>query len=417
MTQKNSRSRIALDIKDQIAFVRLNRADKLNALDMPMFEAIVKVTKQLKKNKDIRAIILSGEGAAFCSGLDVKSMFKNPLAAVKLLVKPGARVSNLAQDVSFLWREIPVPVIAVTHGKCWGGGFQIALGADFRYSTPDCEFSIMESRWGLIPDMGGTITLRELASIDIIKELAMTAKIFKGEEAKQYGLVTHIFDDPMTEAIKFAELAVDKYPDSPKALRYYFAAKSDEQSLEKIQQAYKKNSDNIELGLLYVDALINSDDLAQALIVSNAINTSVKTPKKAWLQRIAIYRRQGNSLQVLTTIEKWIQANPYHIEPILMISDHYVKQRQADKALQYINKGLSEHHKDNLPLKIVKIQLLLDTGKLYEARKFFEDKQFEVIRPELKSGLEGRIALLDKNFDEATKKLPAFYSAFPTPTN
>lgn len=214
MSKTNQIPRIALEIKDQIAFVKLNRPDKLNALDMPMFEAIVKTTKQLKKNKDIRAIILSGEGAAFCSGLDVKSMFKNPLAAVKLLIKPGTRVSNLAQDVSFLWRDIPAPVIAVTHGKCWGGGFQIALGADFRYTTPDCEFSIMESRWGLIPDMGGTVALRELARIDIIKELAMTARIFKGDEAKQHGLVTHVFDDPMAEAIKFAEEIKKRSPDA-----------------------------------------------------------------------------------------------------------------------------------------------------------------------------------------------------------
>jgi enoyl-CoA hydratase/carnithine racemase len=214
MSTKNQTPRIALEIKDQIAFVTLNRADKLNALDMPMFEAIVNTTKQLKKDKAIRAIILSGDGPAFCSGLDVKSMFKNPLTAVKLLIKPGARASNLAQDVSFLWRDVPVPVIAVTHGKCWGGGFQIALGADFRYSTPDCEFSIMESRWGLIPDMAGTIALRELASIDVIKELAMTARIFKGDEAKQLGLVTHVFDDPMTEAIKFADEIKKRSPDA-----------------------------------------------------------------------------------------------------------------------------------------------------------------------------------------------------------
>jgi enoyl-CoA hydratase/carnithine racemase len=214
MSTKNQTPRIALEIKDQIAFVTLNRADKLNALDMPMFEAIVNTTKQLKKDKAIRAIILSGDGPAFCSGLDVKSMFKNPLTAVKLLIKPGARASNLAQDVSFLWRDVPVPVIAVTHGKCWGGGFQIALGADFRYSTPDCEFSIMESRWGLIPDMAGTIALRELASIDVIKELAMTARIFKGDEAKQLGLVTHVFDDPMTEAIKFVDEIKKRSPDA-----------------------------------------------------------------------------------------------------------------------------------------------------------------------------------------------------------
>ncbi|WP_197469977.1 enoyl-CoA hydratase-related protein, partial [Oleiphilus sp. HI0117] len=162
MTDRIILERVRLEIKDQIAYVTLVRASKLNALDIAMFEAIAKVAKELKKNKSIRAVILSGDGDAFCSGLDIKSVLKSPVAALKLLVKPGTKASNLAQDVSYLWRDAPVPVIAVTHGKCWGGGFQIALGADFRYSTPDCEFSIMEARWGLIPDMGGTLTLREL---------------------------------------------------------------------------------------------------------------------------------------------------------------------------------------------------------------------------------------------------------------
>lgn len=129
-------------------------------------------------------------------------------------MKPGTKISNLAQDVSFLWRELPIPVIAVTHGKCWGGGFQIALGADFRYSTPDCEFSIMEARWGLIPDMGGTLAWRELAPIDIIKELAMTGRVFDASEAKQYNLITHIYDNPMAKAIKFAEELKLRSPDS-----------------------------------------------------------------------------------------------------------------------------------------------------------------------------------------------------------
>lgn len=219
------------------------------------------------------------------------------------------------------------------------------------------------------------------------------------------------------EAEKFAQLAVDKYPDSPKALRYYYAAKSDEQSLAKIKQAYQKNKRNIELAMLYIDALINSGDLAQALLISNSIDSDVKTPKKVWLQRIAIFKKQDNPLQVITTIEKWLQANPYHIEPILMITDHYVKQRQADKALQYLDKALLGHHKDNLALKIVQIQLLLDNGKLYEAKNLFEDKLFEMIKPELKSGLEGRIALLEKDFANAAKKLTPFYQAFPSSQN
>jgi len=206
--------RVSLKITNQIAYVTLNRPEKLNALDMPMFESINKVAHSLKKNRDIRAVILQGAGNAFCSGLDVKSIMKNPVSAVRLLIKPGRKISNLAQNVAYQWRQLPVPVIAVTHGKCWGGGFQIALGADFRYTTSDCEFSIMEMRWGLIPDMSGSITLRELIPIDLAKELTMTARIFNGDEAKAWGLVTHVCKDPLEEARLFAELLIKQSPDA-----------------------------------------------------------------------------------------------------------------------------------------------------------------------------------------------------------
>jgi len=219
------------------------------------------------------------------------------------------------------------------------------------------------------------------------------------------------------EAEKFAQRAVDQYPDNPRALRYYYASKPDEQSLTKIKQAYQKNSDNVALSLLYTDALINSNDLVQALAISNAIESNVRTPKKVWLQRIAIIKKQGNELQVVTTIEKWLQANPYHIEPILLLSEYYVKQTQADKALQYVDEALSGHHKENIVLKIVKVQLLLDSGKLAEAKELYQDPQFETVKPELKSGVEGRIAFLDKDFIKAAKKLSPFYDAYPTSQN
>ncbi len=214
--------RVTLAIENQVAYVTLSRPDKLNALDFAMFQGITAAAKKLKKNKHVRAVILSGEGNAFCSGLDVKNMLKNPVAAIKLLIKPGRKASNLAQDVSILWRELPVPVIAVTHGKCWGGGFQIALGADFRYSTPDCEFAIMEAKWGLIPDMGGSVTLRELGRIDVVKELAMTARIINAEEAHNLGLVTHIAEDPMTAAQSFAEEIIKRSPDAVAACKTLF---------------------------------------------------------------------------------------------------------------------------------------------------------------------------------------------------
>lgn len=222
MSKQDIKGRLELEIENGVAHVRLDRPDKLNALDFPMFEAIVRANKVIRKDKNIRAVIISGSGKAFCSGLDVKSMFKNPVAAVKLLIKPGTKASNLAQDVSYLWRKLPIPVIAVLHGKCWGGGFQIALGADFRYSTPDCEFSIMESKWGLIPDMAGSLAMRELAPIDVIKELTMTARVFTGEEAKQYGLVTHVTEKPMDEALAFIDEIKQKSPDAISSTKKLF---------------------------------------------------------------------------------------------------------------------------------------------------------------------------------------------------
>jgi len=216
------KDRVSIRIEHDIAYVTLQRSDKLNALDMPMFEAISAAAKKVSKDKSLRAVIISGSGKAFCSGLDVKSMFQNPLAMVKLLIQPGTKAANLAQDVSYLWRKCPIPVIAVTHGKCWGGGFQIALGADFRYSTPDCEFSIMEARWGLIPDMAGSIALRELAPIDVIKELAMTGRVFNGEEAKAMGLVTHVHQDPMAAAEAFVEEIKQRSPDAVASTKQLF---------------------------------------------------------------------------------------------------------------------------------------------------------------------------------------------------
>ncbi|MDX1457515.1 MAG: crotonase/enoyl-CoA hydratase family protein [Marinobacter sp.] len=214
--------RVLLEIDQGIATVTLNRPDKYNSLDMPMFEAITRVTRQLKKDRSVRVIILKGAGDAFCSGLDVAKVSKNPMNFFKLLVKPGRKISNLAQDVAYLWRDVPAPVIAVTHGYCFGGGFQIALGADFRFSTADCEFSIMESKWGLIPDMSLTVTLRELISIDLAKELTMTARRFNGEEAKAMGLVSRVSADPLAEAESFARELAARSPDAVAASKLLF---------------------------------------------------------------------------------------------------------------------------------------------------------------------------------------------------
>lgn len=214
--------RVLLDIRNDIAYVTLNRPDKHNGLDMDLFHGLTRVARQLKKDRSLRAVILQGAGPAFCSGLDVKGVSANPLNFARLLVKPGRRISNLAQDVGYLWRQVPAPVIAVTHGVCFGGGLQIALGADFRYSTPDCRFSIMEAKWGLIPDMSLTVTLSELMPIDQAKALTMTARQFDGNEALSLGVVTRVCEDPLAKAEAFVESLKEKSPDAVAATKLLF---------------------------------------------------------------------------------------------------------------------------------------------------------------------------------------------------
>jgi len=171
-------TRVTITIEDQIAHVRLNRADKLNALDLEMFRAIAAAQKQVAKNRSLRAVVLGAEGSDFCSGLDVKSLMANRQGSVTLLAKWLPWQANLAQKVSTGWRRLQLPVIAAINGRCWGGGLQIALGADFRIVHPDASLSIMEGKWGLIPDMGGTLALRDLMQRDQAMRLAMTAEEF-----------------------------------------------------------------------------------------------------------------------------------------------------------------------------------------------------------------------------------------------
>jgi len=240
MSSQNAR--VTIEYQDDIAIVSLNRGEKYNALDMAMFEAIVDAAKQLSQNRDIRAVILRGEGKGFCAGLDMVSVMKNPLNVPELLKKEHGVISNLAQDVGYLWRNVPVPVIAVTHGSCFGGGMQIALGADFRYSTPDCRFSIMEAKWGLIPDMSLSVTLRELTRIDIAKELTMTGRIFEAPEALELGLITKVCDDPFEQALIFAKSLTTRSPDAVMYAKKLFNESwiSDDKTALAIETHYQK---------------------------------------------------------------------------------------------------------------------------------------------------------------------------------
>ncbi|HEY0974185.1 MAG TPA: crotonase/enoyl-CoA hydratase family protein [Solimonas sp.] len=206
--------RVQLQLDGAVATVTLNRPEKHNGLDLPMFHAIENTAKALRKRKDVRAVILRGEGPSFCAGLDVKSAFSSLPKFAQDFATFGIKRRNIFQEVGLCWRDLPVPVIAAIHGSCFGGGIQIALGADIRIATPDAKLSIMEVKWGLIPDMSGTVTLRELMPIDQAKLLTMTGRILSGTEARAYNLVTEVADDPLARAQELAREIAGKSPDA-----------------------------------------------------------------------------------------------------------------------------------------------------------------------------------------------------------
>ena len=210
---------VILTVENNIAFVTLNRAEKRNALNMEMFRTIDKISQNLRKDRTIRAVIVLANGEDFCSGLDIKSVLSQKSSALSLLAKWLPGKANLAQRVSCNWRKIPVPVIMVIQGRCWGGGMQIALGADFRFASPDASFSIMEGKWGLIPDMGGNLALRELVSKDIALKLTMTAEVVPSHTALEYGLITAVADDPMQQAKDLATQITERSPDAVAAVK------------------------------------------------------------------------------------------------------------------------------------------------------------------------------------------------------
>ena len=214
--------RISLSIDEGIAHVRLIRADKMNALDGPMFAAIVEAGEKLRADSTIRVVVLSAQGKAFCAGLDTSNFAEmaggdRGDAAKKSLEERTHGIANLAQHAAWMWRELPVPVIAAVQGVAFGGGFQVALGADMRYATPDCRFSVMEIKWGLVPDMGGTQLMRHLVRDDLARELTYTGRVFNGEEALAMGLVTRVCEDPLAEAMETAREIAGRNPDAIRA--------------------------------------------------------------------------------------------------------------------------------------------------------------------------------------------------------
>ena len=200
--------RVKVTIENGVADVRLNRADKMNALDADMFTAIAETGARLKRDQNLRAVVLSGEGRAFCAGLDVARMDAvasgGSLLPFPRLDQRTHGVANFVQHIVWLWRELPVPVIAAVHGIALGGGFQLALGADIRYVAPGTRLGIIEAKWGLVPDMAGTQLMRYLAREDVVRELTYTARVFSAEEAVAYGFATRLEADPRAAALATA---------------------------------------------------------------------------------------------------------------------------------------------------------------------------------------------------------------------
>jgi enoyl-CoA hydratase/carnithine racemase len=220
--QKEVRQRVSLTLENQVARVQLNRPEKHNALDFEMFQAIAEVQGILARERHLRAVVLSGAGTDFCSGLDVKAIMKDRSGMFRLLWKWRPWRANLAQQVSVGWRTLPVPVFAAVQGRCWGGGLQIALGADFRIVDPAASLSVMEARWGLIPDMGGTLALRELMQRDQAMWLVMSAEEFSGTRAKELGLATALSDNPLETALEAARQLLERSPDTVAASKRLF---------------------------------------------------------------------------------------------------------------------------------------------------------------------------------------------------
>jgi len=212
--------RVTVSCRDGVADVRLNRPEKLNALDMAMFEGLVEAGREVAGDRRVRAVVLSGEGRSFCAGLDFASfmaMAGGDSSDRSLLEREEGSPANFAQLVAYVWGEVPVPVVAALHGVAFGGGLQIALGADIRYAAPDARLSVMEIRWGLIPDMTGSQTLRHLVRLDVAKELTFTGRVVSGREAADLGLVTHVADDPLAAARALAQEIAAKSPDAIRA--------------------------------------------------------------------------------------------------------------------------------------------------------------------------------------------------------
>ncbi|MBK01924.1 MAG: enoyl-CoA hydratase [Acidimicrobiaceae bacterium] len=215
--------RVLVNVVDGVADVRLNRPEKLNALDSAMFKALTDAGESLKDRSDVRAVVLSGEGRSFCAGLDFSSFQEMGSAQgdnkTDNLGHLGGRITHLGQQAAWVWQELEVPVIGAISGHALGGGFQIAMGPDIRLVHPDTKMSVLEIRWGLVPDMGASVLLPPLVGLDVAKELYFTGRMISGTEAAQLGVATRVSENPHADAMELAREIAGKNPEAIRRMK------------------------------------------------------------------------------------------------------------------------------------------------------------------------------------------------------
>ncbi len=218
-----SGDRVTIELEeDGVAQVRLVRSDKLNALDPAMFDALLDAGRALHESRRVRAVVIAGEGRAFCSGIDLGNFSKWQGGEAPDFTARTHGNANRFQHAALLWRKLPVPVIAAVHGVCFGGGLQLASGADIRVMAPDARLSIMEMKWGLVPDMGGNVLWRGLIREDVLRELTYTNREFSGEEAATLGLASFVDADPLARATQIARTIARRSPHAIRAAKAIF---------------------------------------------------------------------------------------------------------------------------------------------------------------------------------------------------
>lgn len=253
-------NRVTLTFTGGIADVRLNRPDKRNALDNALFTSLAAAGEHLKSLPGLRAVVLSGEGPSFCAGLDLSSFqvmaqgVADDDSQFNAGARPEDRITHLAQQVCWVWQEVPVPVIAALQGHALGGGLQIALGADIRIAHPDTQLSVREVYWGIVPDMTGTLTLSQLVRPDVAKELVFTARILDAREGRELGLVTRLSDEPRESAMTMAEEIASRSPDAVRGAKRLLNRQTDALAAEQ----FAAERDEIQ-------RLIGSDNQAEAV--------------------------------------------------------------------------------------------------------------------------------------------------------